>query len=130
MTIIQINKTLLDREQHLRLLYAGFNHTIGLHESEPMSDDRQRKLSIIYNELRAWVTQDLCAMREHLQRISKDSPEYKPVNLDAVRNSSNNVYISPWILQREYLNQLEYLRDTVGAVINGIDGNSPTLRNN
>lgn len=97
-------------EERLQILGHAFNN------SRNANIERQSQMAENFANLRAWVLQDLCTVREHLERL--EAPR-RSVDPSVVGESRQNFY--EWILQREYLNQVEYIRDSVDAVIVGND---------
>lgn len=84
-------------------------------QNYPADAKTNAALASIFTDLRAWVVQDLCMTREHLRRMDREGRG----TVDNIAEEPARQKLYGWILQREYLNQMEYMRDTLTAVIAG-----------
>lgn len=109
----------MDCDDRLQRLIIGFSAIIDDHQARAMKMDKQKydELLKIFQSASKHMTQVLCEVRTTSQKLGVQ-PIINSPSVMSDKSKSDN--FRDWIIFREYVNQLEYMRDVFGIVHNNI----------
>lgn len=105
----------MDCDDRLQRLIIGFDVIIGDHQARRMKMDQRKydQLLKIFQSATMHMTQVLCEVRTTAQKLGVE-PQ---INSPSVMSEQNKLdSFRDWIIFREYVNQLEYMRAVFGII--------------
>lgn len=114
-----MTRFLTDSDDRLQRLMIGFNVIIEDHQARKMKMDLQKfdDLLNIFQSASKHMTQVLCEVRTTSQKLGINPIINDP---SVMSEKSRTDSLRDWILFREYMNQLQYMREVSSIIHNNI----------